>query len=549
MDASASSQAGAVVVVGAGPTGLLAAAELQAGGVRTIVLERRAEQESNLTRAFAVHARTLEILDACGLADELVARGTRVDQVRLFSHIDVRLSRLPSRFPYVLITPQYQTERVLREYAARVGVEIRRGSEVTSLSQDADAVSVQVRSRDGTTSSLRAAYVVGADGAHSTVRQALSMPFPGHESKIGWLLLADVRLADEPPQVLAANGTGEDFAFVAPFGDGWFRVFAWNRHMAAPGDTGHSLETIREITRRAIGTDFGMHDARWISRFHNDERQVPQYRNGRVLLAGDAAHVHSPAGGQGMNLGMQDAANLGWKLAAVASGHAHDALLATYQAERHPVGRNVVVLTERLVELVILRNPLLRAARDALGSVATSLPPLWGRIAGAISGIGVAYPRPPGAHRLVGRRMPDLALAAGPQSGERLYEALRHRKCILVGSLADRARSVELARPWAGRIELAYLRGAADAADAAVMLVRPDGYVGWASSESASPRRDAALHDALERWCGKPGAPRSAPPSGATSGPTWGASSGVPSPGSSPAASAPESTAPGAHRR
>lgn len=321
-----------VVVVGAGPSGLTVAAELQSGGVRTTLLKRRTEQESNLTRAFAVHACTLEVLDLCGVADELVARGQKVDQFQLFSHISVNLSGLPTRFPYVLVTPQYETEHVLRDRALRVGVQILTGQELVGLQQVADRVNVEVRAADGTKTRRSAAYLIGADGAHSAVRHQLSMPFSGHSSKIGWLILADLRLTERPPEVFTAKASGEDFAFIAPFGDDRYRIFVWNRQMRAPDDKDASLDAVREITRRVARTDFGMHDARWISRFHNDERQVPHYRQGRTFLVGDPAHVHSPAGAQGMNTGIQDAFNLGWKLSAVAARHAPAALLETYDA-------------------------------------------------------------------------------------------------------------------------------------------------------------------------------------------------------------------------
>ncbi|MBV8803666.1 MAG: FAD-dependent monooxygenase [Sinobacteraceae bacterium] len=495
-------EATGALVVGAGPTGLMVSAEIQSGGLPTTLIERRQEEESNLTRAFAVHARTLEILDACGLADRLVTRGKTIDGFQPFGRINLDLSKLPSRFPFVLITPQYETERVLREYATKVGVEILRGTEFTALLQDADGVDVQLRStRDGKVSTRRAAFVVGADGAHSKVRQSLSMPFPGHSSKISWLMLADVRLAKEPTQVIAANATGDDFVFIAPFGDGWYRVFAWNRQMRDPEGGSLSLDPVKEITRRAMGTDFGMHEPRWISRFHNDERQVPEYQRGRVFLAGDAAHVHSPAGGQGMNTGIQDAANLGWKLAAVGRGDAPAALLDTYQTERHPVGKRVVQLTERLVDLVTLRNPFLRATRNVVGGIATHLPPISERFAGAVSGVGISYTAPPGSHKLVGKRVSDLALDGGPHTPERLYELLRRRKFVVLCPVAELLSVTEVAKPWSRHLELAAARAKAEQS---LVLVRPDGYVAWASSERASPRRDAMLKRALEQWCGKP---------------------------------------------
>src|SRR5919108_1233361 len=325
-----------VLVVGAGPTGLLLAGDLAAAGIACTVLERRAD-ESNLTRAFAVHARTLELLDARGIADDLVATGTTVGTLRLFGKFQLDLSRLPSRFPFVLITPQYHTERLLTERAAALGAEIAHGAEVVGLRQDGGGVEVDVRQQGGTTRTRRAAYLVGADGVRSTVRQALGLPFPGR-AVVRSMILADVRLDHAPAEVLTANASGDAFAFVAPFGDGWYRVIAWDRRRQLPDGAPVDPAEPPDVTRRAPGTDLGMGDPRWMSRFHSDERQAPSYRVGRVFLAGDAAHVHSPAGGQGMNTGLQDAANLSWKLAQVVGGHASPELLDSYQAERHPVG-------------------------------------------------------------------------------------------------------------------------------------------------------------------------------------------------------------------
>jgi 2-polyprenyl-6-methoxyphenol hydroxylase-like FAD-dependent oxidoreductase len=473
-----------VVIVGAGPTGLTLAGDLAAAGVRTTVLERRSEQ-SNLTRAFGVHARTLELLDARGLADELVATGEPVRHLRLFDHLHVDLTRLPSRFPYLLITPQYQVERALRGRAERLGATLVGGAEVVGLRQD-DA-SVEIEIADGRR--IRASYAVGADGVNSTVRNALGLPFPG-QAVLQSIMLADVRLRDAPEGVLAVNAVGDGFAFVAPFGDGWFRIFAWDRRNQVPDSAPLDFEEIREVTRRALGTDFGMHDPRWMSRFHSDERQVPQYRTGRVFLAGDAAHVHSPAGGQGMNTGIQDAANLGWKLVAAVHGWAPPDLLDSYHAERYPVGRIVLRSSGAIIRLAMLRSWLARTARNLVGGAALKLPPVARRIAGTISGIGIGYAAPRGANHLIGRRATDVALVGAT----RLYEALRDGTHVLLAP-ADVAPIVAA---WADRIRVA----SPTDADTPVMLVRPDGYIAWATSETHPRRRDAAIRDALAAFCG-----------------------------------------------
>ncbi len=330
-----------VLIVGAGPTGLLLAGDLAEAGVPVTVVERRGSAMSNLSRPFGVHARTSELLDARGLADELVTgEVARLSGLRLFERVHVDLSRFPSRFPYLLVTAQYNVEQVLLARAVKAGAEIEYDAHMVGLRQDADGVEVDTRGPDGSVVTRRAGYVVGADGVRSGVRGALGLPFPGR-AVLRSIMLADVRLAEVPPQLLTVNGVGNGFAFLAPFGDGWYRVFAWDRRHQVPDDAPLTLEEIAEVTRRALGSDYGMHDPRWMSRFHSDERQVPQYRSGRVFLAGDAAHCHSPAGGQGMNTGLLDAANLGWKLAAVMRG-APETLLDSYHDERHPVGRAVL---------------------------------------------------------------------------------------------------------------------------------------------------------------------------------------------------------------
>ncbi|MCZ4608379.1 FAD-dependent monooxygenase [Streptomyces sp. Lzd4kr] len=467
-----------VIVVGSGPTGLLLAGDLAAAGVPVTLVERRARKISNLSRAFGVHARTLEQLDARDLADELIATGSTITRLRLFRRLSLDLGTLPSRFPFLLITPQYEVERLLERRARELGVEFRYESEVVGLRQDADGADLDVRGADGTVVTHRAAYVVGTDGHRSAVREALGLPFPG-TSVIKSLILADVRLAEKPDSVLTVNGAGNAFAMIASFGDGWYRVMGWNRDHEVPDDAPLDLDEVKEIARRALGTDYGMHDARWLSRFHSDERQVPRYRVGRVLLAGDAAHIHSPAGGQGMNTGLQDAANLGWKLAAVVQGRASDGLLDTYEAERHPVGKAVLRSSGGLVRLARAQNPALRAARALVSAVANAARPVRTKALAQISGIGYRYPAPRGAHRLTGTRVPDVALESG-----RLYEALRGGRFVLI--------TPDGYRVSAGREDrLACERRAGDRRT--TVLVRPDGYVAWAADSAEPAAIEAAL--------------------------------------------------------
>jgi 2-polyprenyl-6-methoxyphenol hydroxylase-like FAD-dependent oxidoreductase len=466
-----------VLIAGAGPAGLMLAGDLAAAGVRCTITERRTG-ESNLTRAFAVHARTLEELDARGAADELIARGVKVPALRLFGRAELSLAGLPSRFPYALVTPQYETERVLLGRARAAGAEIREGAEVIGLRQDGDEVEVEVQ-RTGSTQrrTVRAAYVVGADGLHSTVRSAAGLPFPGH-AVVRSVMLADVPLAEDPAETLTTDTTGDAFALIAPFGDGWYRVIAWDRRNQQPDDAPVSADEIRATVRQVFGTDFGMGEPRWLSRFHSDERQVPQYRVGRVLLAGDAAHVHSPAGGQGMNTGIQDAANLGWKLAAVTAGRAGESLLDTYQAERHPVGAQVLRTSSALLRVGLMPGPApLRAGRNAAVRAVSKVAPVTARMAAAIAGVGIHYPAPRGAHPLTGRRVADLRLA----DGRRLYEALRSGHFLLIspndsGPGADGRKRADHFPDFVDTATLA-------AHARTTVLVRPDAYIGWASDD------------------------------------------------------------------
>ena len=500
-----------VAIAGAGPTSLLLAGDLARAGVSCAVFERRAER-SGLSRAFAVHARTLEQLDARGVADQLIGTGIPVSELRFLGEAVLDLSRLPSRFPYVLVTPQYETERVLEERARLLGADIRYGCEVTSFTSREDAVEVQVREAGGEVRVVRAGWLVGADGMHSIVRETLGMPFPG-KSALRSVMLADVRLAEAPPDVVTLQTAGDFFCFIAPFGEGWYRVIAWDRSNQPPESTPVTLDEIRDVTRQVLGTDFGMRDPRWMSRFHSEERQVPAYRAGRVLLAGDAAHVHSPAGGQGMNTSIQDAANLGWKLAATVQGWAPEGLLDTYDAERHPVGRQVLRESGALLRIGLTGPPALTAARNLLAAAAARIPFAAGTFARGMSGIGISYPAPRDAHPLTGKRAADLPLA----DSRRLYEALRDGRFVLV---ADTPLVPDALAGYGDRVTPVTTA----AATGTITLVRPDAYIAWATGSAGGQGdawRDATdqhaeeILAALARWCGAPERPAAqAPPLG-----------------------------------
>jgi 2-polyprenyl-6-methoxyphenol hydroxylase-like FAD-dependent oxidoreductase len=470
-----------VIVVGAGPTGLALACELALAGVRCRVLERRAE-EPNLTRAFAVHARTLELLDARGLAAEVLLHGHRVDKVAPVPGATLDLGVLDTRYPYLVIVPQSGTERVLQARAERLGVEIVRSAQVTALHQDHDGVTVEVAGA----ASERARYVVGCDGAHSTVRDLAGIAFAGRQYETH-ILLADVRLTAPPQEPMFARTNPDGAVVCVPFGDGWYRLIAWDRRrenvpLSEPVTRAEMVDSFTHIA----GSDFGIAELRWSTRFLSERRQAGRYRDGRVFLAGDAAHVHSPLGAQGMNTGIGDAMNLGWKLAATVHGTGAPWLLDTYQAERHPVGARVLAMTDMFNRLVLGRSRI-RTAVQAM-TIRALLRSARARLflAGRVSGIGIAYPAPPGAghHRLVGRRMPDVDC-----SGGRLYEQLRDGRFVLV----SRGATVDGGPDTVHSVSC-------DGEGPALTLVRPDGYVAWASDAPVPPAR---LSAAIANWCGE----------------------------------------------
>ncbi|HEX2145167.1 MAG TPA: FAD-dependent monooxygenase [Glycomyces sp.] len=469
-----SHQQAEVIVVGAGPTGLLLAGDLAEAGVKVTVLEKRGADLSNLSRAFAVHARTLEVLDARGLSEDLFALGGgKLGELFLFGRATLRLDRLDSRFPFVLMTPQYNVERVLRDRAAKAGVEIRFDHKVTGIDQADGLVTVHTERGDCT-----APYVVGTDGVHSAVRKAVGIPFPG-KAVLQSLMLADVKFTNPPAQTPLANAANGAFCFVSEFGESYWRVIAWNSANQQPDDAPVETEEIAEALRLALDADFGMHDVRWVSRFHSDERQAPTYRSGNVFLAGDAAHCHSPAGGQGMNTGLQDAANLSWKLAAVLKG-TDAALLDTYEAERHPVAKQVLRTSGAIVRLAANRSRIARAVRGVAVGAALRLKPIMQKATGEISGLAIHYGHGPGDHDIVGHRAKDIALA----DEARLYEALRGGKFVVVDSAETYG-------------DEGIVNAASIAPDGLTRVVRPDGYIGWAGHDDP-----AAIRAYLETHAG-----------------------------------------------
>jgi 2-polyprenyl-6-methoxyphenol hydroxylase-like FAD-dependent oxidoreductase len=485
-----------VIVVGAGPTGLTLACELAMRGISVRLVERRAETP-NITRAFAVHARTLELLDCRGLADELLPQGVPIYEVAPVPGAVLDLRKLPSRYPMLLIAPQSATERVLEARASELGVQFSWGAEVVGLTQDASAVTVELR--DGTT--LRAKYVVGCDGAHSIVRQLVGVDFVGNQYETH-ILLADVRIPNPPETGLFARNSAAGIVLLVPFGDGWFRAIAWDRlREQAPLAEPVTEDEIRSAFQRIAGDDLGMSEMRWSSRFLSERKQARRYRVDRVFLAGDAAHVHSPLGGQGMNTGIGDAVNLGWKLAEAVRGECAGSgaggtpacggersdpgritrLLDSYQSERHPVGTLVLRLTDGFNKLVLGTSAIRRVFRRVAITTILALPVGRRTLGGLLSGVGIKYDRPRGAHRLVGTRMPDVECER-----QRLFELLRGGGFVLLTKVAV---DVTLPGVVAGVHD--------DPKLPAAVLVRPDGYVAWASD--AVPDA-ASIRAAVNQW-------------------------------------------------
>ncbi|OBI80431.1 FAD-dependent oxidoreductase [Mycobacterium sp. 1245805.9] len=462
-----------VLVVGAGPTGLTAAGDLARAG-RSVALLERWPSENPSSRAFATMARTLEVLDNRGLADEVLARGHRAPGVRLFAGARIDLTHLDSPYPFVLVTPQGNVDAALRRYALAEGADLRRGVEVIALDQDADGVTVTARPKGDDDpahrQTWRSRYVIGADGAHSTVRRLVGADFPG-KTVLTSIVLADVKLAGGPSGGgLTVGATGNVLGFLAPYdrldaGGSWYRAMVWDRDHQVPDTEPVDDGEIVDVLTRAMHTDFGVIDIGWKSRFHCDERQVEQYRHGRVFLAGDAAHVHSPMGGQGMNTGIQDAANLAWKLDAVLGG-ADDGLLDSYHDERHPIGRRVLIQSGLIARAVTLHPRPARWLRNLLAPKLLRIPAVRDLVAGSFAGTTLRY----GRRGPVGTRATQIPLVEG-----RLAELQRTGGFVLV-----RERG-------AAPVEAPGTIQAERADDGPAVLVRPDGYIAWAGASAEAP--------------------------------------------------------------
>lgn len=480
----------AVVIAGGGPTGMMLAGELALAGVDVAIVERRATQELPGSRAGGLHARTIEVLDQRGIADRFLAAG-RAMQVAGFSMIPLDIGDFPTRHPYGLALWQRHVERILAGWVEELAVPVHRGREVTGVRQDEGGVDVELS--DG--GRLRAGHLVGCDGGRSRVRAAAGIAFEGWDASVSYLI-AEARTRERPDPGIRRTAAGVNG--IGPLEDGELV-----RIVVAEERVGHGEPTLDELSRGLVavwGTDFGVHDPAWLSRFSDATRQASSYRDRRVLLAGDAAHIHSPAGGQGLNTGLQDAVNLGWKLAQVVAGTSPDALLDTYHAERHPVGARVQRLT--MAQTALGRgDDRTEALRETMSDLLAMDEPRR-RYAAAMSGLDIHYDLGEG-HPLLGRRMPDLDLvtADGPC---RAYALLHEARPVLLS--LGRPDDLDVG-PWAGRVrrvDAAYdgdweLPVVGPVAPPSAVLIRPDGHVAWVGEGS---RR--GLDEALATWFGPP---------------------------------------------
>jgi 3-(3-hydroxy-phenyl)propionate hydroxylase len=484
-----------VVIAGAGPTGMMLAGELTLAGVDVAIVERRANQERESSRAGGLHSRTIEVLDQRGIAGRFLSQGQAM-QIQAFAGVPLDISDFPTRYPYGLALWQKRSEEILAGWIGELAVPIYREREVTGFAQDDTGVNVALAGSQ----SLQADYLVGCDGGRSVVRKAAGIEFPGWDPTTSWLI-AEVEM-DEKPEIGVRREGGGIGPVNREQGEGLYGVVLKEQQVEHTSEP--TFEELREALIAAYGTDYGAHSPAWVSRFTDVTRQAAVYRKGRVLLAGDAAHVHPPQGGQGLNTGVQDAVNLGWKLAQVVKGTSPDSLLDTYQAERHPVAARV--LRNTMAQVALLRADDRTEALHDIVSELLHMDEPRKRFAGMMSGLDIHYDLG-GGHPLLGRRMPDLDLvtASGPL---RVYTLLHEARPALLNLGVPGGLDIT---PWAGRVQLIDAKyedewelpvlGAVTAPTA--VLIRPDGYVAWV--EVGDPTR-SGLHDALTNWFGPPAA-------------------------------------------
>jgi 3-(3-hydroxy-phenyl)propionate hydroxylase len=492
-----------VLIAGGGPTGLMLAGELALAGIDVAVVERRPNQELAGSRALGITSRTIEVFDQRGIADRFLSAG-QIAQVTGFAVTRLDISDFPTRHNYGLALRQKYIERILADWVSELGVPILYGREITGFVQRDDRVDVALANGE----SLSAEYLVGCDGGRSIIRKTANIEFPGWDATTS-SILAEVEMTEKPPYGVHRSPAGT-YAFgrseyeikgseiiykdVGPIG-----VMVTEPN--PDSTTEPTLDDLKKLLIAVCGTDYGVHSPTWISRFTDATRQAATYRSGRVLLAGDAAHIHSPIGGQGLSAGVQDAVNLGWKLAQVTKATSPDTLLDTYHAERHPVGARILKMTMAQVALH-REDARTLAARDVMNDLLAMQEPRK-HIAGIMSGLDIHYDPGPG-HPLLGRRMPDLDIvtASGTQ---RVFSLLRNARPVLINfgmpraldiaSWSDRVQYVDA--KYDGKWDLPVL---GEVAAPAAVLIRPDGYVAWVGDGTS-----AGLTEAMTKWFG-PGA-------------------------------------------
>jgi len=493
-----------VLIVGAGPSGLMLAGELALAGVDVAIIERRPSQDLAGSRAAGLHSRTIEVFDQRGIAERFLAEGQKA-QVAGFAGVHFDISDFPTRHPYGLGLRQKHIERILAGWVEELKVPIRRGIEVTGFTQDDASVDIELASGR----SLRAQYLVGCDGGRSLIRKAAGIDFPGSDPTTS-NLIAEVEMTETPELGIHRSALG-----IHSFGrmeyeirdgqvvykdEGPIGVLVTEQHFGATAEP--TLRDLSDALIAACGTDYGVHSPTSITRFTDAVRQAASYRKGRVLLAGDAAHVHPPDGGQGIQTGVQDAANLGWKLAQVVHQTSPDSLLDTYHAERHPIAARV--LRNTMAAIVLRRaDDRTKALRDTVSELVGMDEPRR-RFAAMMSGLDTHYDLGEG-HPLLGRRMPDLDLvtASGPL---RVFTLLHDARPVLLNLGEPGGFDIT---PWADRVQLIdaeyvgpwELPAIGPVAAPAAVLIRPDGYVAWVGEHT-----DPGLAGALASWFGPPAA-------------------------------------------